>query len=74
MKEGVSDWKIEKRTDSKSEYQMREKKMNAGEKKENHSNRAEKSEFTTRIFLLSLLTSHVNTQTDYTQLGVRLIV
>ena len=48
--------------------------MNAEEKKENHSNKAEKSEPPTRIFLLSLLTSHVNTQTDFTQLGGTLIV
>ena len=47
---------------------MREKKMNAEEKKENHSNRAEKCEPPRRIFLLSSLTSHVNTQTDYIQL------
>ena len=53
---------------------MREKNMNAEEKKENHSNRAEKSESPRRIFLLSSLTSHVNTRTDYTQLGGTLIV
>ena len=47
--------------------------MNAEEKKENRSNRAEKSEPPTRIFLLSLLTSYVHTQTNYTQLGGTLI-
>ena len=48
--------------------------MNAKEKKENHSNKTEKSEPPRRsFFFLSLLTSHINTQTDY-QLEGTLIV
>jgi len=43
MKGRVSGQKIERRMDSKSDHQMGEKKMNAEEKKENNSNRAEKN-------------------------------